>query len=188
MHTTKRDTTHTNSDFLKITNNPALICYLPELLPFAPTAELCASPRDNRTTFGILEQSQTFFTSFWLGLCLLLVLTDLCLVCLPSWVGSLILAGSKLVEGNGSELSSWLQRKQVRHFCVVFHDIIASWKIASVLHARNWCRQQTTINLIWCHWPWPGSCQWWYLLTVNFTPWHRLDRQRERASELKAFN
>ena len=65
----------------------------------------------------------TFITRARLDLRLQLVLVDSWLVCLPSWVGSLLSTGSELVEGTGLELST------------------------------------TATDLVWCHPPWPGSCQ-----------------------------
>ena len=42
------------------------------------------------------------------------------------------------------------------------------WETSNV--SGNWCRQWTTSDLVWCHPPWPGSCQSWYVLITSFTP------------------
>ena len=52
-----------------------------------------------------LHHSLYIVTGAWLDLGHLLVLADSWLVCLPSWVGSLLSVSSVLVEGTGLELS-----------------------------------------------------------------------------------
>ena len=79
------------------------------------------------------------------------------MVCLTFLAGGLLSNGSELVEGTALELLSWLWKKQVRVFCVVFHDSMLSCKMWWVLHvneywetsnaARNWCRQWTITDL-----------------------------------------
>ena len=53
-----------------------------------------------------------------------------------------------------------MKNKNKSEFCVVFHNIMLSFKMWSVPHANK--RQETTISLLQCHPPWPGSCQCWY--------------------------
>ena len=85
-------------------------------------------------------------------------------------------------------------------FCILFHDIMLSCEMWSVLHAneswetsnvaRNWHGQWSTTDLIWCHPLWPGNCQSWYILTTDFTPQHQRNRDwvGEKMLKVKAFN
>ena len=57
--------THTDSDFFIFLFYEQSYAYLGELLPFVPTAEFCANPIDNSTTFGILEPG-IFYGEFFI--------------------------------------------------------------------------------------------------------------------------
>ena len=72
----------------------------------------------------------------------------------------------------------WLVCLQVWVFCVVFHDMLSCkmwlvpranelWETSKA--ARNWCKQWTTTDLVWCHPPWPGRCRSWSVLSSDFT-------------------
>ena len=138
-----------------------------------PTAEFCASPTDNSTTFCILELGPhpwqpTFTTSawFWLDLRLSLVLANSWLVCSPSRGGSLLSTRSELEAGNGLKLQIITTLKiQVQVFCAVFYILLRCkmWSVPQAteqMNGRNRHRQQTTIVLAQYHPPWlPGSCQ-----------------------------
>ena len=95
-------------------------------------------------------------------------------------------------------------KKQVSTFCVVFCNIMLSCGMWSVSHANKWqetsnlarswrrqChsswlgwRQWTPFDFIWCHPPWPGSCQSWYVLATNFAPWPHRERERDCVNSL----
>ena len=53
--------------------------------------------------------------------------------------------------------------------------------------AGNWRRQWTTTDLVWCPLYWLGSCQSWYVLTIQFTPRRQADKEWAREKLLKAF-
>ena len=127
-----------------------------------------------------------YFTGAWLGLCFLLELTDSWLVCWP-WVGSLLSTASELVEGTGSELSLCLCKKKADQsflHCLSWHDaelqILVSpackcmaGKVVMQQETDEGSKLPLTLS---CHSPWPGTCQSWYILTVDFTPWHERNR------------
>ena len=62
------------------------------------------------------------------------------------------------------------------------------WTAETSNAARNWGRQWTTTDLVWCHPPWSGSCQSWYVFITDFTPQHQRNRGWSRTRLLKAFN
>ena len=76
---------------------------------------------------GTIHGSQRFLTcSAWLDLGLSLVLTDSWLVCLPSWVGSLLSSISELVKRIGLELAQLKKKKKKRKvFCVVLVTLLS---------------------------------------------------------------
>ena len=104
MHTTKHDTTHTDSDLKKRT----ILCLPVKHLPLMPYAEFCASLTDNSTTFSILR-SQLFAGTgkFLAGL----------FTFLSSRPNT---NGSELVEETGWVLSSWLWKKNKSEFAASF--------------------------------------------------------------------
>ena len=135
----------------------------------------------------------TYFTSAWFDCRLSLVLAYSWLICLPSWLSSLLSTGPCLVDATDLEISpvstTTTTNKQTKRiiFCIVFqfHDILLScetcnkwWETSNV--AGDWHRQWTTSDLIWCHPPRPGSCQSWYGLPNDFTPQHQRDRDWAR--------
>ena len=112
-----------------------------------------------------------------------------------TWVGGLLLTCSELVEGTGSELSSWLQKKKVRlkKKVMILRWALKMWSVMYVNEwqetsnmAGNWHRQWTTTELVQCPPPppWSGSCQRWHVLslTTNFcTSMSDRDQMRENA-------
>ena len=71
---------------------------------------------------GTIHGNQRFLTcSAWLDLGLSLVLTDSWLVCLPSWVGSLLSSISELVKRIGLELAQLKKKRRKKEkFSVLF--------------------------------------------------------------------
>ena len=92
--------------------------------------------------------------------------------------------------------NSWLWKKGQRFLHCLLQHYTGLWNVVgptckSTSNApRNWCREWTIMYLVWCHTPWPGSCQSGYVLTTCFIPRHERQKlnetQRERLS--KAFN
>ena len=119
----------------------------------------------------------TAFISAWIDLSLSLVLAGL--LTFLSIVNWLRVIGRNWFRATIMTMKK--KRKKVQVFCVVFCNIMLSCKMQSVLFATeqqetnnsawNWHRQWTTTDLIQCHPSWSGTCQSWYVLTTDFTPW-----------------
>ena len=123
-----------------------ILHYLFRILPVVPTAELCASPTDNSTTFGIFELGPhpwqpSFTTSAWLDLRLSLVLPDSWLVCLPSRVGSLLSTHSELEAGtiNNHDFEKYKSKFSVLSFTFCWDAICGQSR--KQMNGRNRHRQ-----------------------------------------------
>ena len=106
--------------------------------------------------------------------------------------------GSELMKETGSELLTATKKQQQNsEFSELsFATYMVSREMWSVQHANeqeicsvagNWRRQWTTTDLVWCHLYWLGSCQSWYVLTIQFTPRRQADKEWAREKLLKAF-
>ena len=104
--------------------------------------------------------------------------------------------GSELIKGTDSEQRPKNNNKS-QFSELSFASYMVSREMWSVQHANeqqqicsaagNWHRQSTTTDLVWCHLSWLGSCQSWYVLTIQFTPRRQADKERTREKLLKAF-
>ena len=98
--------------------------YLVKILPFSPTASPTALLSVSRLGSPWLP---TFLTGPWCDLRLSLVLADSWLVCLPSWVCSLLSTSSELMERTGLELSQCKITKTSKSF---LHCLL--WRFAEL--------------------------------------------------------